>query len=168
MSRGSVTKLYELDLSSNPARPSCPPRPTVATIPPPGECRATPLRLTDRLSRSIVDCVSAHAIRHADDGPGSIHDLQAHGPTTVPLPGSPRCTRRGLAPQRTGCVEPDTPCGIALMRIGSALETITPPKGLQLSNSPKMTDCGRKTRILSGFKAAIAVVRGEPDNDCYR
>jgi hypothetical protein len=93
-------------------------------MPPPGECRATDLRPTIRHTRSGTDRVHAHAIRHANDGPGSIYDLQAHGPTTVPLPGSPRCARSGLAPQRTGCVEPDTPSNIALMRTSSALKSI--------------------------------------------
>ena len=93
-------------------------------MPPPGECRATDLRPTIRQTRSGTDRVPTHAIRHADAGLGSIHDLQAHGPTTVPLPGSPRCARSGLAPQRTGCVEPDTPSDIALISTNSALESI--------------------------------------------
>jgi hypothetical protein len=91
---------------------------------PPGESRAATIQPTTRFSESRADRLSAHAIRHADDGLGPIHDLQAHGPTTVPLPGSPRCARRGLAPQRTGCMEPDTLSDIALIRTGSTLESI--------------------------------------------
>ena len=83
-------------------------------MPPPGECRATVIRPTIRITRSSTDRVSAHAIRHADDGLGTIHDLQAHRPTAVPLPRSSRCARSCLAPQRTGSVEPVTPSGITL------------------------------------------------------
>jgi hypothetical protein len=92
-----------------------PPSPTVAFMPPPGECRATVIRLTNRHSRSGTDRVSANAVRYAYDGLRSIYDLQAHGATTVPLPGSPRCACRGLAPQRAGSVEPVSPSNIALM-----------------------------------------------------
>ncbi len=115
----SVTYLCGLDLSANPACPRRPQRPTVAYIPPPGDCRATDLCPTPGNTGSSFDRVSTHAIRHADDWLGTIHDLQAHGPTTVPLPGSPRCARCGLAPQRTGSVESVTASDIALKRTGT-------------------------------------------------
>lgn len=123
-------------------------------MPPPGECLATDLRPTIRHTRSDTDRVPAHAIRHANDGVGSIHDLQAHGPTTVPLPGSPRCARSGLAPQRTGCVEPDTPSDIPLIRkLSLGIHRVCSHP----MDSPKMAYCGRRNRILGGVYAAIVL-----------
>jgi hypothetical protein len=120
------------DLSANPACPRRPQRPTVAYMPPPGDCRATNLRPTPGNTGSSIDRVSTHAIRHADDWLGPIHDLQAHGPTTVPLPGSPRCARCGLAPQRTGSVESVTASDIALKRTGSLSEYV----GFEATQAP--------------------------------
>lgn len=95
----------------------CSLRPSVANMSPTGECRAADIRPTIRATRSGNESVPAHAIGHADDGPLSIHDLQAHGKSAVPLPGSPRGSCRGLAPQRVGSMEPNTTSGIELSRV---------------------------------------------------
>lgn len=71
-------------------------------------------RPTIRDTRSSTDRVPAHAVHHADDWPRPINNLQAHGQSAIPLPSSPRSPCRGLAPQRTGCVERDAAGCIAL------------------------------------------------------
>lgn len=120
-------------------------------MPPPGECRATDLRPTIRHTRSGTDRVPAHGIRHADDGLGSIHDLQAYGPTGIPLPGSHWGTCRGMASQRTGCLEPDTPSCIALESKGSAREAITGLDTIQRSCSNRTTTAGETASKMASM-----------------
>ena len=74
------------DLTTDPACPTCMLRPTVTPLPTAGECLAAPVHPTRRCTGPNIGGVPAHAIRHANDGSGAIHDLQTHGPTTIPLP----------------------------------------------------------------------------------
>jgi hypothetical protein len=104
------------DSAANPAWPRRHHDPIVTHIPSPGECRAAAIHPTFQRTGPNINGVPAHALRHAVDGSGPIHDLQAHSQSAIPLPGSPRGTCRGLASQRTRCMERDAAGGIALSR----------------------------------------------------